>query len=147
MVLAGLGLATEMVWSACAVEIPAGAIGPDASGASPVSLEQKWGIQISSVFLSAGGNMVDFRYRVMDSVKAAPLTKAEIQPTLINQTRSAKLLVPNTPKVGPLRQTARQPVPGKIYFMLFANTRHQVKSGDKVTITMGDFKAENLTVE
>jgi hypothetical protein len=110
-------------------------------------LEQRWGIQVSSVFLSAGGNMVDFRYRVLDAAKATPLSKPENNPTLIHQSTGAKLSVPNTPKVGPLRQTTRQPVPGKIYFMLFANTRHQVKSGDKVTITVGDFKVENLTVE
>jgi hypothetical protein len=120
---------------------------PAATEPSAESLEQKWGIKVSSVFLSAGGNMVDFRYRVLDPTKAALLSNPEIKPQLTQQASGAKLSVPNTPKVGPLRQTTRQPVAGKIYFMLFANTRHQVKSGDKVTITMGDFKLENLTVD
>jgi hypothetical protein len=111
------------------------------------SLEQKWGIQVSGLFLSAGGNMVDFRYKVLDPAKAAILTKPEIKPELINQATGAKLIVPNAPKVGPLRQTVQKPVAGKMYFMLFANTRHHVKSGDKVTITAGDFKIENLIVE
>jgi hypothetical protein len=31
--------------------------------------------------------------------------------------------------------------------MLFANTHHHVKAGDKVTIAMGDFQVENPTVE
>jgi hypothetical protein len=90
---------------------------------------------------------VDFRYKVLDPVKAAFLTSAETKPELLNQISGAKLLVPNTPKVGQLRQITRQPVAGKLYFILFANTRHHVKSGDKVTITAGDFKVENLIVE
>ena len=117
----------------------------DASPAA--SLEQKWGIQVSGLFLSAGGNMVDFRYKVTDPVKAAFLTKPETKPELVNETSGAKLLVPDTPKVGQLRQITRQPVVGKMYFILFANTRHHVKSGDKVTIAAGDFKVENLIVE
>ena len=110
-------------------------------------LAKKWGIQVSGLFLSAGGNMVDFRYRVLDPAKAAVLTKPENKPELLNQTSGAKLVVPDTPTVGQLRQRTQQPVAGKMYFMLFANTRHHVKSGDKVTITAGDFKAEDLVVE
>jgi hypothetical protein len=118
-----------------------------AAAVAPASLERQWGIQVSGLFLSAGGNMVDFRYRVLDPAKAAALTKADIKPSLLDQTTGAKLIVPSTPKVGQLRQTVQRPVAGKIYFMLFANTRHHVKKGDKVTIIAGDFKAENLAVE
>ena len=116
--------------------------------ATPIeNLEQKWGIQLSGLFLSAGGNMVDFRYKVVDPAKAAFLTKPEIKPELLNQVTGTKLIVPNSTDVGPMRQTSRPYVAGKLYFMLFANTRHHVKSGDKVTISAGDFKVENLIVE
>jgi hypothetical protein len=111
------------------------------------SVEQKYGIKVSGLFLSGGGNLVDFRYKVVDPAKAATLTKPELKPALLDETTGAKLLVPSTPKTGPLRQTVKQPVAGKVYFMLFANTRHHVKSGDKVTIVVGDAKIENLTVE
>ena len=118
-----------------------------ATAAAPAEdLAQKWGIQLSGLFLSAGGNMVDFRYKVVDPKKAAALTKPEAKPTLLDQTSGAKLIVPDT-SVGPLRQSSRPQVAGKLYFILFANTRHHVKSGDKVTISAGDFKVENLTVE
>ena len=109
--------------------------------------EQKCGIKVTGIFLSGGGNLVDFRYKVLDPAKAATLTKIENKPALLDQTTGAKLRVPETPKVGPLRQTSRQPVAGKVYFMLFANTQHHVKKGDKITITAGDFKVENLEVE
>ena len=55
--------------------------------------------------------------------------------------------VPNTPKIGPLRQTATQMEAGKVYFMLFANSGRLVKAGSRVTVAIGDFRAENLTVE
>jgi hypothetical protein len=111
------------------------------------NLGQEWGIQVSGLFLSAGGNMVDFRYRVLDPAKASFLTKSENKPQLVDHTSGAKLLVPDSQDLGPLRQTSRPYVAGKIYFMMFANTRHHVKSGDKVTIVVGDFKLEGLTVE
>jgi len=114
---------------------------------SAADLAQKWGIQVSGLFLSAGGNMVDFRYKVLNPAKAALLTKPETKPRLLDQTSGAKLHVPDTDAVGQLRQTVQQPVMGKIYFMLFANTQHHVKSGDVVTISAGEFKAENLVVE
>ena len=116
--------------------------------ATPIeNLEQKWGIQFSGLFLSAGGNMVDFRYKVVDPAKAAFLTKPETKPELLNQATGAKLIVPNSTEVGPLRQTSRPYIAGKLYFLMFANTRHHVKSGDKVTISAGGLKVENLIVE
>jgi hypothetical protein len=110
-------------------------------------VEAKWGIQVSGLFLSAGGNMVDFRYKVVDPAKAAFLTRPDTKPELIKLDSGVKLIVPDTPKVGQLRQIVKNPVAGKMYFILFANTRQHVKSGDKVTIAAGDFKVENLTVE
>jgi hypothetical protein len=148
----GLGLAAGLAASLISVLCAAENSKPDSEctnsvGASRENLEQTWGVRVSSVFLSAGGNMVDFRYRVLDPAKAAALTKSDSKPLLLDQTTGARLIVPSSPKVGQLRQTVKQPVAGKVYFMLFANTRHHVKSGDKVTIVAGDFKAENLTVE
>ena len=66
---------------------------------------------------------------------------------LIDQASGAILIVPNTPKLGPLRQSAARLTKGKIDFVLFGNTRCIVKSGSKVTVVIGEFKAENLTVE
>jgi hypothetical protein len=115
---------------------------------SPVSedLEQKWGIKITNLQLSANGFVVDFRYKVLDPEKAATLGKRENKPVLIDQATGAKFRVPTTPKVGSLRQTAVHPTAGKIYFMLFA-TGKLIKPGNKVTVVIGDFRAENLVVE
>jgi hypothetical protein len=91
--------------------------------------------------------MIDFRYRVLDPDKAAMLGDRRYAPCLIDQASGTRLRVPNTPKLGPLRQSATRLEAGKIYFMLFANSGLLVKSGSKVTIVIGDFRAEDLTVE
>jgi hypothetical protein len=110
-------------------------------------LKEKWGIAVTRLALSAGGKMVDFRYEVLDPAKAAALTEPDVKPELLDHTSGAKLVVPSSPKVGQLRQTTDQPVAGKTYFILFANTRNRVKTGDKVTIKVGDVVVDNLTMQ
>lgn len=110
------------------------------------SIEDKWGIKILSVRLTANSYMLDFRYRVVDSEKAAPLFSHKIKPYLIDEASGSKFFVPNPPKVGSLRHT-RKPSDNKNYFIIFANPARYVKKGNKVTIVIGDFKVENITVE
>lgn len=109
-------------------------------------LSARWGIEVSALRLSAHGNLVDFRYRVVDPEKAAVLTNTKIKPVLVDQESGRELRVPSMPKVGQLRSTAQHLVAGKIYTALFANPGGVVKNGHKVTIVFGDFRAENLTV-
>jgi hypothetical protein len=90
--------------------------------------------------------MLDFRYRVVDAEKAAPLFDRKNKAYLIDQASGAKFLVPESPKVGALR-TTRPPTPGKNYVILFGNPDRFVKKGNRVTVMIGDFKAENLVVE
>lgn len=110
------------------------------------SIEERWGIQISGIRLTSAGFMLDFRYRVIDAKKAAPLFNRKTKPYLIHQETGAKFMVPNPPKTGPLR-TSNEPQQGRVYWMFFGNPGRYVKQGNKVTVVIGDFKAENLTVE
>lgn len=109
--------------------------------------ETKWGIQVSSLRLTAGGNMIDFRYKVLDPKKAAPLGDRENKAYLIDQATGAKFLVPTTPKIGPLRQKAQNLTAGQSAFVIFVNPGKYVKAGDKVTVVIGDFRVENLVIE
>jgi len=111
------------------------------------SLEEKWGIKILSIRQSANGYMLDFRYRVIDSGKASLLLSRKEKPYLIDQASGARFMVPSAPKVGPLRQTAIKPIADRNYFTLFANPGKYVKPGSKVTVVIGEFRAENLVVE
>jgi len=109
-------------------------------------LEREWGVRVLQLRLSAEGYMLDFRYRVLDSERAAPLFSREHKPYLIDEISGAMFLVPEPPKVGALR-TTRPPQAGKNYFILFANPGRYIMKGNKVTVVIGNFKAEHLVVE
>ena len=106
-----------------------------------------YGIELAALRSSANGYVIDFRYKVLDPDKAAVLVQKENKPYLIDQATGARLLVPNTPKLGPLRQTAQKPSAGKVYFALFSNPGKVVKPGNKVTVVIGDFRAKDLVVQ
>jgi hypothetical protein len=111
-----------------------------------INIEEKWGVQIVGVRLTAAGHMLDFRYKVIDPKKAAPILNRKNQPHLIDQATNKMVDVKNMPKIGRLRQNTKTPVEGRIYFMLFPNPGF-IKAQSKVTIVVGDFRAENITVE
>jgi hypothetical protein len=108
-------------------------------------MAEKWGIEVSSIRMTANNHMIDFRYRVLDAKKAETLFERQTKPYLIDQASGKVLAVPNTAKVGPLR-SSNKPKEGKIYWMFFGNSG-VVKAGNKVTVVIGEFKAENLIVE
>lgn len=135
------------LWTAgCATSRPPEEQGP-ASPALRTMLRERWGIEVTSLHVSAKGSMVDFRYRVLDPGKAVTLGDRNIKPLLTDLATGAVLRVPSFPKTGTMRQTAIKPESGRIYFMLFANSGGVVKTGSCVTVTVGDFKAEGLTVQ
>jgi hypothetical protein len=112
----------------------------------PNPLAEKWGIEVTSIRMSVHNYMVDFRFRVLDAKKADALFVRQTKPYLVDQKTGKVLAVPNTAKVGPLRNS-NKPKEGKIYWMFFGNRGKLVKAGDKVSVVIGEFKAENLVVE
>jgi hypothetical protein len=113
-----------------------------------MTVEEQWGVRIESLRISAAGNLLDFRYRIIDPEKASYLVDRRNKAYIIEQKSGMVLSVPNTAKVGPLRQTVRYGLPqkDKVYFILFGNP-HVVKHGDRMTVVIGDFRAENIVVE
>jgi hypothetical protein len=123
---------------------------PDAEAVAPEpldpeTLEQRWGIQLLPLRRAAAGHMLDFRYRVTDQEKAAPLFVRQTKPHLIHRASGRVLAVPETAKLGPLRNSDI-PQAGRIYWMFFGNPGGLVKVGDRVTVVIGEFRAD-LTVE
>lgn len=105
------------------------------------------GIEVESLRLSAAGMVVDMRYRVLDAAKAQAVHKKGITISLIDEATNSVLKVPSPAYVGPLRQRAERIQEGKTYFMLFANGGRVVKSGNRVTLVLGDVRIPGLTVE
>jgi hypothetical protein len=109
-------------------------------------LADQWGIEITGLRMAAHNHMVDFRFRVLDSTKADPLFVRHTKPYLVDQKTGKVLAVPNTAKIGPLRNS-NKPKEGRIYWMFFGNHTGLISQGSQVSVVIGDFKAENLRVE
>ncbi|HKU27553.1 MAG TPA: hypothetical protein VJQ54_18925 [Candidatus Sulfotelmatobacter sp.] len=105
-----------------------------------------WGIDGLSVKSAEQGEMIRFSYQVLDPAKAKMLNDKKIEPSLIDEQTHVKLEVPQMDKVGKLRQTA-PPEAGKIYWMLFSNKGGYVKRGDRVSVVIGNFRADGLVVD
>jgi len=123
-------------------------VADETAGAETIAAElaEQWGIEITSIRLTAHNHMIDYRYRVLDAQKATDLFKRQIKPHLIHQKTGKVLAVPETAKLGPLRNS-NIPQEGKIYWMFFGNAGKLVQSGDEVTVVIGEFRVEDLVVE
>jgi len=109
------------------------------------ALEHRWGIKIESLRLTSAGYMLDFRYRVLDTAKAAPLFVRKTKPILIDDASGIRFAVPTPPKVGSLR-SSNDPKEGRTYFTFFANPARFIKKHRKVTVTIGEFSVSGLVV-
>jgi hypothetical protein len=105
-----------------------------------------WGVDSFSAKLVESGQMVRFSYRVIDPVKAKPLSDKKSAPFLLDESAHVKLVVPTMEKVGELRQSAT-PEAGKQYWMVFSNKGRFVKSGDRVSVVIGGFHADQVVVQ
>lgn len=110
-------------------------------------VEEQWGVEIQGVRLTSADYMLDFRYRVVDVDKAAPILDRHIKPHVIVERSGYKLQVPISSKLGPLRQTQTHPEEGRNYYAFFANPARHVQQGDLVTVVVGDFSVEHLPVQ
>ncbi|MES9991435.1 MAG: hypothetical protein ABW098_05740 [Candidatus Thiodiazotropha sp.] len=121
---------------------------PMVNGEQAKAIADKWGVKLVSLRLTAGGYMIDFRFRVLDVEKSSTFFDHRIKPQLVVERSNAKLPVPMASKVGAFRTTNRgQNIrSNKTYYMVFGNPDAHVKSGEKVTMVIGDFKAEHLIV-
>ena len=112
-----------------------------------VLLAERWGVKVEAMRLSAAGYMLDFRFRVLDPGKAAPLFDKEALSYLLDEATGARMGVPSSPKIGAMRSSGKSIQVGRTYFVLFGNPGCYVKSGHKVTVVIGDFRAEGLRVD
>ncbi|WP_051183134.1 hypothetical protein [Desulfocurvibacter africanus] len=120
---------------------------PDLPQGLADDLASHWGVEVVALRHSAHGYMLDFRYRVLDAEKAKPLGDRRIKPQLIDLKSGAVHIVPAPPKIGSLRQTSAEMKEGRIYYIMFANPARRIQKGDRVSVVVGDFRADNLLVE
>ncbi|HWQ92091.1 MAG TPA: hypothetical protein VN673_10495 [Clostridia bacterium] len=144
-------------WAALAVMLVAlngagqepgsGETAPSKPAEARSAVEENFGIKILGPRVSAGGLMIDFRYKILDADKAARLASREVKPFMVDQASGAVLLVPRTPKLGALRHAGQKPQAGRVSFILFSNPGKVVKTGSQVSVVIGNCRIKNLHVE
>lgn len=105
------------------------------------------GIRVESLRLTAADYMLDLRFRVTDPERAAPFFSRKTELQLVEPVSGARFAVPDTPKLGKLRQVARKDMTDRSYFVLFANPGRYLKAGSRVILVAGETRIGELTVE
>ncbi len=126
---------------------PALAAGVPRSQAGATFYARRWGVDDLSVRYTASGSLLEFRYRVVDPVKAQVLGDPKAVPELIDQRRGVRLRVPEVDQVGMLRQQGKL-LASRQYWVMFPNPGKSIKPGDRVDVVIGvSFRVEGLVVE
>ena len=112
----------------------------------PAAGRAELGIEVVRVTLSAAGNLVDLRYRVLDPDRAQALLAKGAKVYLKDEATGKVLTVPSLGYVGSLQQNSQSPEKGRIYFVLFNNVGQLVKPGRKVTLILGEKRIASLSV-
>jgi hypothetical protein len=99
-----------------------------------------------SAKLVESGQIIRFSYRVVNPERAKTLNDKKLNPILIDEAAHVKLVVPSLEKVGELRQSSA-PEQGKVYWMAFSNRGGPVKHGDRVSVSIGKFRADGLVID
>jgi hypothetical protein len=159
-VLAATVLCAAAQLSGCTTP-PAAGIAPTAVAPGPTAMPAKparvapvqtasvHGILVESLHLSSAGSMLDFRYRVIDPVQAAPLLDGRSKVYLLDEAHGATLGVPESQVLGRIRQTSRNNniSTEHTYFIMFGNPGKAVRSGDTVTLLLGDERVTDVRVQ
>lgn len=107
----------------------------------PISpeIEERFGVRITGLYLSAQGGLVDLRYRVVDVGKAKNFGHdTENSPLLIAEA-SGKVV-----DVTIMMKHSHRIELGRIYYILFRNTGNAVEPGSTVTVQIGNLRLEHV---
>lgn len=102
------------------------------------AIEERYGLRITMLGVTAGGGAVDFRFQVVDPDKASVyLHGTEDLPFLIVEGSGARIEAPN-------HQHTTTYQYGIVYYMLYGNPRGVVQPGTRVTVVLGDLRLKHI---
>jgi hypothetical protein len=105
-------------------------------------LEDRYGIRITLLGVTAGGGILDFRYKVLDADKATAWLKNEaLMPMLINENSHAEVM--HAAGMG----HAPRLVAGKVYYMLIGNSGRAIGPGDPVAVVIGNLRVGPIAAQ
>jgi hypothetical protein len=107
---------------------------------SAQELEQRFGLQVTLIGVTAGGGLVDFRFKIVDEQKARLfLSYQENMPMLIPASGDLRL--------GSHGSHSTEYQAGKVYYMLFGNSNGVVRRGDPVSVAFGNLILESIIAQ
>lgn len=112
---------------------------------SAKTLEERFGVRLRLLGVTAAGGMIDLRYKVIDKDKAAFLVGAgSAPPELIADDGRVTLTVDETTH-GMKHNTRLEN--GGIYFHFFPNRQNIIKPGSLVTVAFGSVRLEPMPAQ
>ncbi len=110
---------------------------------STKTLEERYGIRLRLIAVSAAGGLVDFRYIITDQAKAEALHDYLGKITLTADDNSTTL----TMATGHGMHRNDRLENGQLNFHFFANTRNAVRPGRPVTVNIGPVRLEPVNAQ
>ena len=104
-------------------------------------LEDEFGIRVRLIGVTAGGGLIDLRYKIVDLAKALPLLGShETMPELVDEASGKRLVAPEgMMHHGDLEE--------RVYFMHYPNGGNKIKPGSLVSVVMGDITVEGIAAQ
>lgn len=109
---------------------------------SEAGLAERSGVRIEQVALSGGGGLVDLRFQVVDSDKAAAVHDPATPAAVVDESTG---LVVNALLMGHAQEA--QFKRGVTYYLVFENPGNLVHRGSDVSVLLGNAQVEHVVVE
>lgn len=131
------------IWTAQPQAAPRVAERSVATTISTKTLEERYGIRLHLIAVSAAGGLVDFRYMITDQAKAEALHDYLGKITLTADDNGTIL----TMATGHGMHRNDRLESGQLNFHFFANTRNAVQPGHPVTVVIGPVRLERINAQ
>lgn len=116
-------------------------MGEAASVVTADAFEDRYGIRVTLIGVTAAGGMVDFRFRVTDPGKARSwIEDLKLSPDLVVDEAGVTL-------EGPPEVEAGEIVADRVYWLLFPNSRGVVQPGTPVSVRLGDLQLDPVIAQ
>ncbi len=106
------------------------------------AIEERWGVRVKQVGVTADGGLLDFRYLVLDTDKSMAMHQdPTTQPYIIDE--ASGVVINSSPTMSHKHILN----PGLTYFELYRNPKGVVKPGSMLTVVIGDLRLEHLVAQ
>jgi hypothetical protein len=110
--------------------------------ASQSAFEEATGVQLVRIAVTAGGGMLDLRYRVLDPDKAIVVHDKQKPPTIIDESSGKSTSRPWMP-----HHSNKDLKSARTYYELIVNPGGIIRRGDRVTLVVGETRLAHVIVQ